>query len=73
MRIYIIGNDGIMLCREAPATVNDGEFAVASNAELHAAPLSGKRLLALWNALRKRARCSTASTRRPSSVCAIAP
>ena len=51
MRIYIIGNDGIMLCREEPATVNEGEFAVASNAELHAAPLSGKRLLALWNAL----------------------
>ena len=51
MRIYIIGNDEIMLCREAPATVNEGEFAVASNAELHAAPLSGKRLLALWNAL----------------------
>jgi hypothetical protein len=51
MRIYIIGNDGIMLCREAPATVNEGEIAVASNEELHAAPLSGKRLLALWNAL----------------------
>ena len=34
-----------------PATVNDGEVAVASKAELHAAPLSGKRLLALWNAL----------------------
>jgi len=26
-------------------------FAVASNEELHAAPLSAKRLLALWNAL----------------------
>src|SRR5271155_2610714 len=51
MRIYIIGNDGIMLCREASATVNEGEIAVASNEELHAAPLSGKRLLALWNAL----------------------
>ena len=51
MRIYIIGNDGITLCREAPATVNDGEIAVASQDELHAAPLSGKRLLALWNAL----------------------
>ena len=51
MRIYIIGNDGIMLCREAPATVKEDEVAVASNAELHAAPLSGKRLLALWNAL----------------------
>ena len=51
MRIYIIGNDRITLCREAPATVNDGEIAVASNEELHAAPLSGKRLLALWNAV----------------------
>jgi hypothetical protein len=51
MRIYIIGDVGITLCREAPATVNDGEVAVASKEELHAAPLSGKRLLALWNAL----------------------
>jgi hypothetical protein len=50
MRIYIIGNDGITLCRGAPATVNDGEIAVASKEELHAAPLSGKRLLTLWNA-----------------------
>ena len=41
MRIYIIGNDGITLCREASATVNDGEIAVASNEELHAASLSG--------------------------------
>src|ERR1700726_4483198 len=51
MRVYIIGNDGISLCRRAPATVNDGEIAVGSNEELHAAPLSAKRLLALWNAL----------------------
>src|SRR6267142_900959 len=51
MRIYIIGNDGITLCREVPAVVNEGEIAVASSEELHAAPLSGKRLLALWNAL----------------------
>src|SRR5271163_2519260 len=51
MRIYIIGNDGITLCHEAPATVNEGEIAVASNEELLAAPLNGKRLLALWNAL----------------------
>ena len=51
MRIYIIGNDGITLCCEAPATVSEGEIAVASKEELHAAPLSGKRLLALWNAL----------------------
>ena len=28
-----------------------GEIAVASKEDLHAAPLSGKRLLALWNAL----------------------
>src|SRR3954470_18066973 len=51
MRIYIIGNDGITLCREPPTAVNAGEIAIASNEELHAARLSGKRLLALWNAL----------------------
>src|ERR1700757_3480221 len=51
MRVYIIGSDGITLCRKLPAAVNDGEIAVASNEELHAAELSGKRLLALWNAL----------------------
>jgi hypothetical protein len=51
MRVYIIGNDRITLCRTAPAAVHDGEIAVASNEELHAAPLSAKRLLALWNAL----------------------
>jgi hypothetical protein len=47
MRVYIIGNDGITLCRTAPAAVNNGEIAVASNEELR----SAKRLLALWNAL----------------------
>jgi hypothetical protein len=31
--------------------VNEDEIAVASNEELHAAALNGKRLLALWNAL----------------------
>src|SRR5256885_730513 len=51
MRVYIIGNDGIILCREPPAAVNEGEIVVASNEQLHAASLSGKRLLALWNAL----------------------
>jgi hypothetical protein len=51
MRIYIIGKDGITLCREPPAAMNEGEIVVASNEELHAARLSGKRLLALWNAL----------------------
>ena len=40
MRIYIIGNAGITLCRDAPATVNEGEIAVASKDELHAAPLN---------------------------------
>jgi hypothetical protein len=51
MRTYIIGNDGVALCRGAPATVIDGEIVVASKEELQAAPLNGKRLLTLWNAL----------------------
>jgi hypothetical protein len=51
MRIYIIGNDGIALSREAPTALDEGEIVVASNEELHAAVLSGKQLLALWNAL----------------------
>src|ERR671936_302454 len=50
MRIFIIGNTGTTLCREAPATVDEGEIVIA-NEELHAAGLSGKRLLALWNTL----------------------
>ena len=45
MRIYIIGNDGITLCREAPAAIGEGEIVVASREELHAAPLSGRRPL----------------------------
>ena len=64
MRVYIIGYDGIILCREPPAAVNEGEIVVASNAELHAAQLSGKRLLALWNALpgvERRRRLATAT------------
>ena len=48
---YMIGNDGITLYREEPTAVNTGEIVVASNEELHAARLSGKRLLALWNEL----------------------
>jgi hypothetical protein len=56
MRIYIIGNEGITLCREPPAAVNEGEIVVASNEELHAAGLNGKQLLALWNALPRGAR-----------------
>src|SRR5215831_10061598 len=35
MRIYIIANDGVTLCREAPATASDGEIVVASNEVLH--------------------------------------
>jgi hypothetical protein len=30
MRIYIIGNDGITLCREPPTAVNEGEIAVSA-------------------------------------------
>ena len=30
MRVYIIGSDGITLCREPPAAVNEGEIVVAS-------------------------------------------
>jgi hypothetical protein len=51
MRIYIIGNDRITLCREPAAIVNQGEIVVGSNEELHSAALSGKRLIALWNTL----------------------
>src|SRR6201987_2385083 len=51
MRVYVIGHDGITLCREPLATVTEGEIAVTSKEELQAAPLSGKRVLALWNAL----------------------
>jgi hypothetical protein len=51
MRIYLIGNDAVTLCREPPAAVNEGEIVVASKEELHAAAISRKRLLALWNAL----------------------
>ena len=69
MRIYIIGNDGITLCREPPTTVNDGEIAVASNEELHAARLSAKRLLALWNALPGgRSRASSTSLPRAATA-----
>src|SRR5271168_2322316 len=51
MRSYLIGDDRITVCREPPAALNEGEFVVASKEELHAAAISRKRLLALWNAL----------------------
>ena len=30
MRTYIIGNEGIALCRKTPAKVSDGEIVVTS-------------------------------------------
>jgi len=52
MRIYIIGNDGITLCREPPATVNKGESLLLPQGRSCTPPGSAaKRLLALWNAL----------------------
>ena len=51
MRIYVIGNDGITLCREPLATVAEGEIVVTSREELQVARLSSKQLLGLWNAL----------------------
>jgi hypothetical protein len=71
MRVYIIGNDGIILCSEPPAAVNEGEIVVSSNEELHAAQLSGKRLLALWNALpdvQKRRKVGDRDTLRSAMV-----
>ena len=52
MRIYIIGNDGITLCHEAPATVNEGEITVASNEELLAAQLSDETFIRIVRAPR---------------------
>jgi hypothetical protein len=51
MRIYTLGNDGIIPCRRRPAALNEGKIVVASQEELRGASLSGKRLLALWNTL----------------------
>ena len=73
MRTYIIGNDGIALCRKTPATVSDGEIVVTSKEELLAAPLNGKRLLALWRAGRSaRAISSTRIWRRSGSTSEVA-
>ena len=48
----MVGEESVSgVTAEPPPAVNEGEIVVASNEELHAAPLSGKRLLALWNAL----------------------
>jgi hypothetical protein len=42
MRIYIITNDGITLCREPPAELDEREIVVSSNDELHAAQLMAR-------------------------------
>jgi hypothetical protein len=54
MRVYIIGNDGITLCRKAPATVTDGEVAVGSNpttATGRAAVMTTETAVIAWSAL----------------------
>jgi hypothetical protein len=51
MRVYIITGDDLMVSRKPPAEPGENEIVVASLDELHAARLSGKRLLALWNGL----------------------
>jgi hypothetical protein len=43
MRVYIIGNDGIILCREPPAAVNEGEIAFkAGGGGRNAATIRGR-------------------------------
>ena len=51
MRVYIINADRVIVVRQHPAKLSNGEIAVASPDELRAARLTGKRLLALWNGL----------------------
>ena len=57
MRVYIIGNDGITLCGEPPAAVNEGETVVASIEELHASPAQQQ---AAVGAVERAARCREA-------------
>ena len=51
MRVYIINADDLVVSRASPVQPGQDEIVVASLAELRAARLSGKRLLALWNGL----------------------
>ena len=51
MRVYIINADDQVTARKAPFEPQENEIAVTSLEELHAARLSGKRLLALWHGL----------------------
>jgi hypothetical protein len=62
MRVYIIGNDGIILCREPPIAVNEREIVVVSNEELHATRLSCWRCGTLCP-MSKRAGKSATATR----------
>jgi hypothetical protein len=51
MRVYIINADDLIVSRASPVQPGENEIVIASLAELRAARLSGKRLLALWNGL----------------------
>src|SRR5215217_4340689 len=51
MRVYVINADQIVVFREEPGTLADGESAVTSLEELRAVRLTGKQLLAVWNGL----------------------
>jgi hypothetical protein len=51
MRVYIITADTLAVSRETPVQLGENEIVVTSPDELRAARLSGKRLIALWNAL----------------------
>ncbi|HTW52347.1 MAG TPA: DUF3489 domain-containing protein [Stellaceae bacterium] len=51
MRVYFIDPDDLITVREGPVEPRENEIAIASIEELHAARLSGTRLLALWNNL----------------------
>jgi Protein of unknown function (DUF3489) len=51
MRVYLINSDDLITAHMAPIEPQENEIAVALLEELHAARLSGKRLLALWHGL----------------------
>jgi Protein of unknown function (DUF3489) len=51
MRVYILSADDLVTVRRGPIEPRENEIAVTSIEELHAARLSAKRLLALWNGL----------------------
>ena len=70
MRVYIIGNDGITLCRTAPGRINNGEIAVAWNRGLHAAPAQRQ---AVAGAVERSAVSKSERSRRPRCAdrCAV--